>query len=403
MKVRCKHPTSLHGRGSDGSSLVGYVGGRCCDRLPATMSVRCLARGVFLPSFALALLLPVFFGVAVADATAAPSIESESASHITSSDAMLEAELNPHEAEPGVYYQFQLVAQPSEYPDEILCPPKLPPGSDGCVGTQSASALPIGFIATGSEGQLVSLDLTGEGIVLQPATTYHYRALAAKAVQTEDTIEWKTPIVLGVDQTFTTPPEPPLIMSEATSNLTPSDATLEAVINPRGSETSYHFEIAKSPPACLPAPPPFMPCAHIEIGNLPTSSLSASTEPQLVKLDLNSVGTALEAGTTYRFRVVASNAGGKAEGSVTALTTLATSCATNQVLCPSSSKDGAGAKTVPYKLCMAKARKAFRLARRALNHKRGAAHAQTIKRANRRKHRVMSTCRAQYERRQGNI
>jgi hypothetical protein len=148
-----------------------------------------------------------------------PSIASESVSNVTSSDATLEAQINPQNpqnAAPGAYYQFQLVTNSDEYASEILCQTKLPSTTDGCNGTQSASALPIGFIPgnTMQPGttRTASLDLTSAGVILQSGTTYHYRVLVARRVQTEDTIEWEAPTVYGADQMFTTtssgtPPE----------------------------------------------------------------------------------------------------------------------------------------------------------------------------------------------------
>jgi hypothetical protein len=139
-----------------------------------------------------------------------PSIESESASNITQTNATLGAEINLHEAPAGVYYQFQLVTDPSEYASEILCPPEPSSGPfQPCIGTHSAGALPIGFLPgnTLQPGATLgaSLDLASAGVTLQPGTTYHYRVLAARAVQTEDTIEWEAPTIHGADQTFTTP------------------------------------------------------------------------------------------------------------------------------------------------------------------------------------------------------
>jgi hypothetical protein len=143
-------------------------------------------------------------------ASAQPSIESESASSITPTDAMLEAQINPGDAPAGVYYQFQLVSDPGEYSSEIICPPEPSSGPfHPCIGTHSASALPIGFVPPGPEPSSVSLDLASAGVTLHPSTTYHYRVLAARAAQTEDTIEWEAPTVHGADQTFTTPPYPP--------------------------------------------------------------------------------------------------------------------------------------------------------------------------------------------------
>lgn len=53
-----------------------------------------------------------------------------------------------------------------------------------------------------------SVDLASVGVTLQPGTTYHFRVLVARRVQTEDTIEWEPPTVYGADQTFTTAAEP---------------------------------------------------------------------------------------------------------------------------------------------------------------------------------------------------
>jgi hypothetical protein len=137
-------------------------------------------------------------------ASGAPLIEEESVSGITSTNATLEARINPNGFR--AHYQFQLVTDPEEYASEILCPE--PPRSLAlCIGEYAEGVLSIGFIF--KEVTTVSLDLSSEGVTLQPDTTYHYRVLAARAIPSEDTIEWITPIVYGADQTFTTPEEKP--------------------------------------------------------------------------------------------------------------------------------------------------------------------------------------------------
>jgi hypothetical protein len=135
-----------------------------------------------------------------------PAIESESASQVTASDATLEAQINSRDLEAGTDYQFQLATNTSEYRSEIVCPLETTPGPFLPCGVRTAGALPIGFVPGGSEGQSVSLDLAGAGIALEPDTTYHYRVVAARAIQTVDTISWEAPYVYGADQTFTTPP-----------------------------------------------------------------------------------------------------------------------------------------------------------------------------------------------------
>jgi hypothetical protein len=247
-----------------------------------------------------------------AQASTAPSIESESVSHITATDATVEAQVNLHEAGAGAYYQFQVVRSPSEYASEILCPQKLPPGIDVCVGTQSASALPIGFIPgnTAQPGvdHPVSLDLASAGVTLQPGTTYHYRVLVARRVQTEDTIQWEPPTVYGPDQTFITPAtgKAPSIESVSASHLTSTDATLEAQLNTEGLETSYQFRLESG---CLWP----QACPEITVYTLPSGKLLGSFVAQSISLDLNTAGVTLMPGTEYAYRFIAQNGAGKGE------------------------------------------------------------------------------------------
>jgi hypothetical protein len=158
--------------------------------------------------------LAILAGYACASTGAPPSIEGESATNITPTSATLNADINLHEAPAGVYYQFQVVNDPSEYAPEIVCPPEPTSGPfRPCIGAHSPDALPIGFLPgnTLQPGATLgaSLDLTSAGVTLHPGTTYHYRVLVARAVQTEDTIEWEPPTIVGADQTFTTLPSPP--------------------------------------------------------------------------------------------------------------------------------------------------------------------------------------------------
>jgi hypothetical protein len=181
---------------------------------------------------------PAVFGASEDFTTpTSPSIEGESVSNITSTDATLEAQINLHEAPAGVHYQFQLVTDPSEYASEILCPPTLQPGTDSCIGPKGSAALPIGFLPGNtlqpSATLGASLDLASAGVTLQPGRTYNYRVLVARRVQTEDTIEWEAPTVYGVDQAFTTPPPAPTPPGQPPAGST-APASLPAV-NPAPS------------------------------------------------------------------------------------------------------------------------------------------------------------------------
>jgi hypothetical protein len=244
---------------------------------------------------------------------ALPSIESESVSHVTPTDATLDAQINPHEAQAGDYYQFQLVKDPSEYASEILCPAEPSNIARPCIGTHSATALPIGWVCGScereAEAQQVQLDLASAGVTLQPGTNYHYRVIAARAVRTEDTIEWEPPTVFGSDQTFTTLPsgKAPVIDSESVSQITATDATLEAQINTEGLETSYQFQLESG---CLPP----LACAAITTYPLPSGLLLGSFLDQSVSLDLNSAGVTLSPGVEYAYSLTATNVAGSVTG-----------------------------------------------------------------------------------------
>jgi hypothetical protein len=159
----------------------------------------------------------------------------------------------------------------------------------------------------------VNLDLAGAGMDLEPETTYHYRVIAATAVQTVDTINWEDPIVDGTDRTFTTPPAvagAPVIVSKSASHITEHDATLEAQINPGGLETTYEFHVTS--PACQREWPVIGPCMAISVWSLPGGSIPAGFDDRTVSLDLASAGVTLQPGTWYEYAVTASNAAGQA-------------------------------------------------------------------------------------------
>lgn len=243
-----------------------------------------------------------------------PSIDSESVSHVTSADATLEAQINPQGDQAGDYYQFQLVKDPSEYLSEIACPPRTElKGTDGCgPGPEVEGALPIGWVCGICERlapQPVHIDLASAGVTLKPATTYHYRVIAARAVQTEDTIQWEPPTVYGHDQTFTTPPASavPVIDSVSVSHLTPTDATLEAQLDTEGLETTYQFRLESG---CLPP----LACLAIVTYPLPSGQLLGSFVDQSVSLDLNSAGVTMTPGVEYAYSLTATNTAGSVTG-----------------------------------------------------------------------------------------
>jgi hypothetical protein len=252
-------------------------------------------------------------------AAEAPAIGSTVAYGITQSDATLEAPIDPGALPEGVYYQFQVVANTSEYLPELACPEHGVPLSkpDGCGGPDSGptspGALPIGYIEKEPESRYVRLDLAAAGMTLKPGTTYHYRVLAAKRVQSEDTLNWEGPPAVGPDQTFTTltPGTPPGIEGESATNITSTDATLEAKIKPEGLATTYEFYLEA--PSCAND-------KRVEAceagGGVPIAkgSVPAGSAAQTVSVDVAGTGHSLTPDTIEGYRVVASNSAGTTEG-----------------------------------------------------------------------------------------
>jgi hypothetical protein len=252
-------------------------------------------------------------------ATVTASITSEAVSHITPDDATLEAHIDTQGLHHGSYYQFQLQSDPSEYAPELACPPPL--RSSLCLPLlRHEGALSIGFVASGTADQLVSVDLasggglTGTDVKLKPATTYHYRVIAANALPSTDTIEWEPPTVYGADQTFKTPAVAPSVESEAVSQVTKRDATLEARIGTEGLENGayYEFQLVRDPSEYateLACPPELLSSLCIGVGRqsgaLPIGFVVGGSPSQPVTIDLARAGARLKPHTTYHYRVIA--------------------------------------------------------------------------------------------------
>lgn len=219
--------------------------------------------------------------LAVSAQAAAPSIEGVSASQIASKQATLEATVNPQ----GLETKYEL------WIAYAVCQ-KVPPGRAECESF-SVERRAEGQIAAGSSGQAVSTTLTN----LSPGYLYTYWAVASNTAGKDQ----------SADQTFTTSSGPPApsIEGVSLSNLTPTDATLEAQIDTEGLETTYQFEMWASP--CGPK------CELLEDVSLPSGKLLGSFGVQSVSLDLNSVGVTLTPGGEYGYSVSATSAAGSTE------------------------------------------------------------------------------------------
>jgi hypothetical protein len=119
-------------------------------------------------------------------------------------------------------------------------------------------------------------------------------------------------------QVYVSTPIPPTVKSESALQITASDATLEATIEPKGSEgTTYEF--------FLEAPS----CASYGVGHCEASggvrifkgSLAAGSGTKTVSVDIASVWHKLTANTIYGYRVVATRGIAASSGELKTFTT----------------------------------------------------------------------------------
>jgi hypothetical protein len=125
---------------------------------------------------------------------------------------------------------------------------------------------------------------------------------AASEYCAELVAESKGGITDGGQVRFTTP-TPPSIDSESASQITASDATLEAKINPNGQETTYEFRLED--PSCLTLGPGL--CESTGGKTIFTGSIPAGSADVSVSVDIASVRHELSANTVYGYSVVATN------------------------------------------------------------------------------------------------
>ncbi len=192
-----------------------------------------------------------------------PTVETKAASAVTQTTATLNASVNPDGAEVS---KCELeYGTNAEYKSTPV----------------SCSSLP----GNGTSAVAVSAPLTG----LTANTEYHFRISATSANGTSK----------GADETFTTPVNPPTVVTEKASAVTQTTATLNATVNPNGGEvTECKFEYGttteykSTPVSCTSLP-----------GN-GTSAVAVSAPL-----------TGLTPNTTYHFRVSATNSSGTSKGS----------------------------------------------------------------------------------------
>jgi len=160
-------------------------------------------------------------------------------------------------------------------------------GTSTALGRQTKSQT----VAASNGAVSVSTDITG----LEPGTTYYFRLVATNVIGTAQG---------AVDTLKTTPALIPTATTGSAGSVSMTSATLSGTVNPNSTDTTYSFQYGT------------------------TSSLGSSTGKVdagagTADVQASASVTGLKAGTTYIFRVIATNAYGTAKGAEQTFTTAA--------------------------------------------------------------------------------
>jgi phosphodiesterase/alkaline phosphatase D-like protein len=188
-----------------------------------------------------------------------PKATTEAATSIKGTEATLNAKVNPRGS--ATTYQF-------EY------------GKTGAYGSK-APASPASA-GSGASDVEVSKAISG----LTEGTTYYYRVVATSEEGTTN----------GAQKTFTTL-ERPKVTIETPTALKPTEATLNAKVNPKGSATTYRFEIFQVGSAWAT--------------DMPWDGASAGSGTSDV--DIVEALSGLKEEAQYKVKIVATSAGGSVE------------------------------------------------------------------------------------------
>jgi Ca2+-binding RTX toxin-like protein len=157
--------------------------------------------------------------------------------------------------------------------------------------TSYGSKVPVSPSSVGAGTANVAVSQAVSG--LEPGTTYHYRVAAANQYGSTE----------GADQTMTTL-SLPTVTTGAASSVKANSATVGGTVNPEGSAATYQVEYGKTTSYGSKAP-------------AKPASVGSGTSPVSVSEGVSG----LEAGTTYHYRVVATNEAGTRSGEDRTFTT----------------------------------------------------------------------------------
>ena len=195
--------------------------------------------------------------------TGPPIVATNPAALIASFSAMLNGSLNPHGLSTTFHFEY---------------------GTTTSYGLTTAPQT-----QTGNTSRPVSANIHS----LAAHTTYHFRIVASNSAGTR----------FGSDRTFTTltMTGPPVVTTNPATNITASSARLNGTVDPHGLGTTVYFQYGRT----------------ISYGSRTPNQIKTGNNYQNVFASISG----LTAGTTYHFRIVATNTVGTRYGTDRTLTT----------------------------------------------------------------------------------
>jgi hypothetical protein len=171
------------------------------------------------------------------------------------------------------------------------------------------------FVGDSSGGfHVLEYDSTGKGLASFASKTLKYATGMAFADTPGELYVVGTPAISGAGIEYKvwifTPPPPGPLIEPGSESATPGlrgTATLEAIVNPEGNETTYRFEYVDETH--------YQASGYASATSTPIASTGPGTESYLFEDHQASASlTGLVPGTTYHYRIVATNAKGTATG-----------------------------------------------------------------------------------------
>jgi hypothetical protein len=231
------------------------------------------------------------------EALRVPRIDSESVSGVTQTAAELHAQVSPEYQETG--FQFKLGTTTGYTLGPVLV-------SEGALGGAG-----FGGELTASVNLAPQEGVINEAIKLEPNTEYHYEAVATNATGTTQGFA-----AVG-DERFWTLPYPPRVATLGASSISPNDETISASVNPNASgdpeqdDTKYHFQYGTTnaygdQTGGVMDEAEAQACSKDLAKDEACPFETEAGEGESAKEEHGTL-TGLEPGTTYHYRIVATN------------------------------------------------------------------------------------------------